>query len=40
VFGKVVDGLRVVGKINAVKTTTGDRPISKVAIKKAEILVE
>ena len=39
-FGRVVDGINVVDKIAAVKTTPSDRPISPVIIEKVELIDE
>ena len=39
-FGKVIDGIGVVDKIAAVKTTPSDRPINKVIIEKVDIIDE
>lgn len=37
-FGKVVNGIEVVDKIASVRTTPGDRPLSRVIIAKAYVL--
>lgn len=39
-FGKVVDGINVVDKIAAVKTTPSDRPFNKVIIERIEVIDE
>ena len=39
-FGKVVDGLSVVDKIAATKTTPSDRPVNSVIIEKIELIDE
>ena len=38
VFGEVTKGMDIVDKINAVKTDSGDWPVSNVYIRKVEII--